>query len=184
MLFRSQRRAQLVAGVGEEPPGELLAGLTLVDGGLDSGEHPVEGRAQAAHLGGRILRADPVGEVTSGDAVGLGRHRLDGTQAAAHDPGDTHGDEQAGHRRADDEDELEPADGAVDAARLVVATRAPAAVGTGMARRRSWVAPPTLVTVWTCGPAAETCKPGGSRGTRPGLPTTNPRRPWTDTNPT
>jgi hypothetical protein len=35
-------------------------------------------------------------------------------QAAAHDPGDPHGDEQPGHRRADDEDELEPPDGAVD----------------------------------------------------------------------
>ena len=37
-------------------------------------------------------------------------------QAAAHDPGDANGDEQPGHRRADDEDELEPADGAVDGA--------------------------------------------------------------------
>ena len=63
------------------------------------------------------------------------------------------------------------------AARLVVATRAPAAVGTGLTRRRSWVVPPTLVTVWTCGPAAETGQPGGSCGTRPGLPTMNPRRP-------
>jgi hypothetical protein len=111
---RRQRGAQLVAGVGEEAPGELLAGLTVVDDGLDAGQHPVESRAQPAHLGGRIVRADPVGEVTGGDAVGLGRHRLDRTQAAAHDPGDAHGHEQPGHRRADDEDELEPADGAVD----------------------------------------------------------------------
>ena len=51
---RRQRGAQLVAGVGEEPPGELLAGLALADGGLDAGEHPVEGRAQPAHLGRRI----------------------------------------------------------------------------------------------------------------------------------
>ena len=48
--------------------------------------------------------------------------------------------------------------GTVDASRfvpaLVAATRAPEDAGTGMTRRRSWVVPPTLVTVWTRGPVA------------------------------
>ena len=62
------------------------------------------------------MRADPVGEVTGGDAVGLTGHHLDGPQAAAHDPGDAQADEQGGGQRADGDDELEPADGPVDIA--------------------------------------------------------------------
>ncbi len=105
-----------MAGVGEEAPGEFLAGLALLDGGLDPGEHPVECGPEAANLGAGIVRADPVGEVTGGDAVGLAGHHLDGPQAAAHDPGDAQADEQGGGQRADGDDELEPADGPVDIA--------------------------------------------------------------------
>ena len=45
---RGQRGAQLVAGVREELPHLLLAGLALVHVGLDPGQHAVQGGAQPA----------------------------------------------------------------------------------------------------------------------------------------
>ena len=111
---RGQRGAQLVAGVGEEPVGGLLAGLALGNEVLDPAEHPVERATQPADLGTGVLRADPLGQVTGSDLVGLPGHGLDRAQAAPHDPGRAAGREQPCDRRADDQDQLELADRLVD----------------------------------------------------------------------
>ena len=113
---RRQRGAQLVAGVGEEPAGGLLAGLALGDEVLDAGQHPVQRGPEPADLGPGVGGADPLGEIPGRDLVGLTRHGLDGPQAAAHDPGHATGGEQPRGRRADEEDQLELPDGLVDVA--------------------------------------------------------------------
>ena len=111
---RCQRRPQLVAGVSEELPGQLLADGLLRDGGLDPGEHPVQCDAQPADLRFRVVATDPVGEIAGRDAVGVGRHDLDGPKAAPQHEDDAGGDEQAGADRADDQDEPEPPDCLID----------------------------------------------------------------------
>ena len=56
---RGERGAQLVAGVGEEPAHLLLAGLALVQAGLDPGQHAVQRRAEPAHLAARVVAGSP-----------------------------------------------------------------------------------------------------------------------------
>jgi hypothetical protein len=111
---RGQRGAQLMAGLGEEALHQLLAGLAFGDGRRDAAEHPVQRRAEPAHLASGVGGPDPVGEVAGGDAVGPGRHHLDGPQAPAHDQADADEDERGGGPRPDDDDEPELADGRVD----------------------------------------------------------------------
>ena len=111
---RGQRGAQLMAGLGEEAPHQLLAGLAFGDGRLDAAEHPVQRRAEPADLASRIAGTDPVGEVAGGDAVSPGRHHFDGPQTPAHDQADADPDERGGGPRPDDDDEPELADGRVD----------------------------------------------------------------------
>ena len=113
---RGQRVAQLVAGVGEEAPGQFLAGLALADRRLDPGEHAVQRRAEAADLGPRILRADPLGEVAGGDLVGLAGHPLDRAQAAAQHQADAPGHQQPDGDRGDGQDQFQVVDGAVHVA--------------------------------------------------------------------
>ena len=113
---RGQRVAQLVAGVGEEAPGEFLAGLALADRRLDPGEHAVQRRAEAAHLGPRILRADPLGEIAGGDLVGLAGHPLDRAQATAQHQADAPGYQQPDGDRGDGQDQFQVVDGAVHVA--------------------------------------------------------------------
>ena len=108
---RGQRGAQLVAGVGEEPAHLLLAGLALVQAGLDPGQHAVQRRAEPAHLAARVLRGHPVGQVAGRDPVGLAGHRLDRAQAAAQHDEDAQADEQHHRDRAGRDDELDLVDG-------------------------------------------------------------------------
>ena len=65
---RGQRRAQLVAGVGDEPPHPVLGRTRLLrrrlrrrDGTLDLREHSVERQRQSADLGSRSRAAGCVG---------------------------------------------------------------------------------------------------------------------------
>jgi hypothetical protein len=111
---RGQRGAQLMAGLGEEAAHQVLTGLAFGDGRRDAAEHPVQRRAEPAHLASGVGGPDPVGEVTGGDAIGSGRHHLDGPQASAHDQADADEDERGGGPRPDDDDEPELADGRVD----------------------------------------------------------------------
>jgi hypothetical protein len=85
-----------------------------VDGGIDARQHPVQRRAEPAHLGPGVVRADPAGEVAGADRIGLGGHGLDRPQPAPHDPGDAARGEQPSGRQADGEDEFELPDGPID----------------------------------------------------------------------
>ena len=80
---RGQGRAELVGGVGHELAQPLLGGRLLGEGLLNLGEHLVEGRAQAAHLGGRRLLGHPSGQVARGDGIGRLGHFPQGAQARA-----------------------------------------------------------------------------------------------------
>ena len=71
-----ERRAQLVAGVGDEAAQPVLGGAPLGEGGLDLGQHGVEGEAEAADLGVGLGRFDPAGEVAAGDVAGGGGDAL------------------------------------------------------------------------------------------------------------
>ena len=80
------RGAQLVGGVGGEALDPLLAGLLLGERHLEAAEHGVEGRAQAAELGGVVGVLDPRREIAAGDGAGGVDHAVDGTEARSHHP--------------------------------------------------------------------------------------------------
>jgi hypothetical protein len=86
-----------VAGVAEEPPHLLLAGV-------DPGQHAVQGRAKPAHLGPGIVRGHAMGEVAAADPFGLPGHRLDRAQPTAHDDEDAEADEQNHRDRPEGDD--------------------------------------------------------------------------------
>ena len=104
---RGQRRAQLVAGVGDEAAHPFLGAAGLLGRrlrrrhrALDLREHAVERQRQPAHFGARITLRDTTIELSGGDGGGglldLGQR----PQAAMHHPvaGDA---EHQQHRRAD-----------------------------------------------------------------------------------
>ena len=122
---RGQRRAQLVAGVRDEPPHPLLGlvrrrlrFLPVVEGGLDLAQHPVQRPAQAADLGPRVALGHPPAEVPVGD---LARGLLDvdqRPQVGPHHGHDDHGQDEHDEQAHDQLGQGEPADHRVDVAEV------------------------------------------------------------------
>ena len=106
---RRERRAQLVAGVGDEPPHALLgaagAGLGAglgPEGPLDLLEHGVERPAEPAHLGAGVVVGHAAGQVAAADGR---RGHLDLAEGPQRRPHHRHAHEgQAGEDRQPDED--------------------------------------------------------------------------------
>ena len=80
---RRQRRAQLVRGVGQEPPQPVLGVLARGERGLDLPQHLVQRAAEPADLGARVRRLDPPRQVAGGD---LGGGLPDSAQRSQADP--------------------------------------------------------------------------------------------------
>ena len=102
-----QRRAQLVAGVGDEPAHPVLGRAGLLgrrlrrrDGPLDLREHSVERQRQSADLGARVTLRDAAVELARRDRRGGLLDLDERSQAAVHDgvAGDA---EHQQHRDAD-----------------------------------------------------------------------------------
>ena len=105
---RGQGCPQLVGGVGHELAQAFLGGRLLGEGPFDLGQHLVEGRTQAAHLGGGVAFGDTAGQVPRGDGIGRARHLAQGPQTPAH-----HHEDQHPHGQQDGQagGELHPAQG-------------------------------------------------------------------------
>jgi hypothetical protein len=115
---RGERGAQLVAGVGDEPPHPVLRATRLglgrllgAEGALDPGEHPVQRGGQSADLGAVVALGHPLGQVAVGDPASGALHLGERTEAVAHQ--DVPGGAQHGqHDQPDDAlDGHESADG-------------------------------------------------------------------------
>ena len=98
---RGERRAQLVGGVGHEPPQPVLGRLSLCERLLDLAEHRVQRDPEAADLRARVGLLHPPGQVAGRD---LGRRALDSRQRAhAHaDQGISEATDEGQHDHADD----------------------------------------------------------------------------------
>ena len=116
-----QRRAELVGGVGDEPPEPVLAALhgverppVLAERGLDLVQHGVERRAQPADLGAVVRHAGPLRQVAGGDVPAVRRCARAG---AAHGGRRTRQREQPDQREPARQQQRsdERADGGVDA---------------------------------------------------------------------
>ena len=81
-----ERRAQLVRRLGEEAPQGVLGVAAASERPLDLGEHGVQGESQTAHLSARVGALDTARQVAGGDRVGGGRHVVERSHLAAHDP--------------------------------------------------------------------------------------------------
>ena len=114
-------RAQLVGGVGHEPPQPGIGGQQALLGGdpggkglLDLGEHDVQGAGQPADLGGGVLPGHPLGQVACRDGLGGPLDVGERPQPQAHQPppADQRGDDGAA---GDDElDEAQAVEGGLD----------------------------------------------------------------------
>ena len=104
---RRERGAQLVGGVGHELAQPGLRGGLLGEGGLDVGQHEVEGPAEAAHLALLVVDRDALAEVAVRDLARGPRHVLEGPQAASYRPEgeDADGGQHGGRRAELDADE-------------------------------------------------------------------------------
>ena len=92
-LHAADRGAQLVRGVGEEPPGRGLGPPRLVGGGLGAGlrglervEHGVEGCGGAAELGVGAGRVQASAAVAGGDVAGEAGHGRRAGRSATRTP--------------------------------------------------------------------------------------------------
>ncbi len=177
-----QRVAQFVAGVGEEAPGGLLAGLALVDGGLDAVSIPLRAvprrPTSVARSCGltRSVRSPAVIRSAWAAIVSMGRRPRRMTQATPRKTSRPAAREPMVRMSSSRPTVL------LTWPRLVLATRVrPRA---GMASRRSWACPLRLITVWVCWPAAgtDTSAQRGNLGTKSGLPASSALGPWPDTN--
>ena len=117
---RGQRRAQLVAGVGDELAQPVLGGVAGGERGPYVLEHVVEGDADLVHLAGRVGRPDAgrqhrvgIGEGQLGDVQRGRGHPFQRPQGAPDDDGRGH---PAGHHESAEHDGLdhrEPSQGLV-----------------------------------------------------------------------
>ncbi len=73
-----------------------------LEGGLDLGQHRVEGGAEPSHLGGLVLGLDPAGEVPRGDGAGGAGHLVEGPQPPPDGPQGE--DAQRGHHGQGDQE--------------------------------------------------------------------------------
>ncbi len=109
-----QRGAQLVRGVGDEPPHPALGLRPGGEGGLDLRQHAVEGDGEPADLGVRREGRHPVRELAGGDQLGALLDPAQRPQSGA----DGEEAERRDHQQDDAADRQEggaqPVDGGVD----------------------------------------------------------------------
>jgi len=99
-----ERRAQLVAGVGGEAPGRLQRPRGRLGGGVQAGEHLVEGARERADLVGPLVLGERRGEVLGAAdarrAVAQARERAHGD--AGQQPGERPRQHQGQHAQPED----------------------------------------------------------------------------------
>ena len=111
---RGDRRAQLVGGVGHEPPEPRLRRRPLGERVLDPGHHRVQRNAQLGGLGARPLLRYPLREVTAGDHPRGRGHAFDRSHAEAQHPEHDEAEDRDDHRHRHHEHQPEPAHRRVD----------------------------------------------------------------------
>ena len=109
---RGERRAQLVAGVGDELPHPRLRGLPCPQRAVDVVEHAVEGQADLTDLGARVdvlhalgERDVPGAQLELGDPTRGAGDPFERLQGPAHEVGPAQPDaDEADEARADDDE--------------------------------------------------------------------------------